>query len=110
MSTNAIVIQAVVRDDGTLELAEKIPLPPGRVQVAILPLADLSKDPFWQRMEAIWAGQKARGHVPRSVEEVEREREAFRNEWEERQQGLELLHQEAEKRRGPTKAPEEAGE
>jgi hypothetical protein len=39
-----------------------------------------SKDPFFIRMEEIWAGQRARGHVPRTEEEVEGERRLLREE------------------------------
>ena len=55
-----------LKPDGTLELDERPNLPAGRVQVIMVPLPELPKDdPFWQRMEAMWAAQKARGHVPR---------------------------------------------
>jgi len=42
-------------------------------------------------MNAIWEGQKARGHVPPSREEVDRALEEDREEWEEHQQALERL-------------------
>ena len=77
--SSAMVIQGFVKPDGTLELAEKVTLPPGRGQVTLVPLPELPKDdPFWQMMEGIWAGQKARGHIPRSNEEVEAERRVLR--------------------------------
>jgi hypothetical protein len=91
-----VVVTGVVRPDGTLELEGKVPLPAGRVQVTVQPLPELpADDPFWQRMQAIWNEQKARGHVPRSAEEVEAERAAVRDEWEERQQEIERLQAEA---------------
>lgn len=94
--TNTVVIQGIVKPDGTLELPEKINLPAGQVQVTVTPLPELPKDdPFWQMMQGIWAGQKARGHVPRSVEEVELERRALREEWDERMRMIELIQQEA---------------
>jgi hypothetical protein len=74
MSNHLLVIEGTLRPDGTLELDEKINLPAGRVQVIVQPLPQLPPDdPFWQRMQAMWAAQKARGHVPRSVEEIEHE-------------------------------------
>jgi len=79
----AIVVQGVVRPDGTLQLAEKLTLPAGRVQVVVQPLPDLASDPFWQSMESIWTGQAARGHVPRTEEAVESERRTVREEIEE---------------------------
>ena len=82
MSQTAIVVQGIVKPDGTLQLDEKLNVPAGRVQVVVQPLPDLSSDPFWQSMQAIWAGQVARGHVPRSAEDVESERRAVRQEME----------------------------
>jgi hypothetical protein len=96
MTTPAITLEAVLKPDGTLELPERIALPPGRVQVTIVPLPELPPDdPFWQRMQAIWAGQRARGHEPRSAQEVEEERQAVRDEWEDRMRRIEQIQAEA---------------
>lgn len=85
MNPAPIVVQGVVKPDGTLELERKLPLPAGKVQVTVEPLPTASvAHPFWQMMEEIWAGQRERGHVPRSVEEVEAERGQLREEWEDR--------------------------
>jgi hypothetical protein len=100
MSQTAIIVKGIVKSDGTLELDEKLTVPAGRVQVVIQPLPDLSSDPFWQRMEAIWAGQKARGHVPRSAEEVEAQRRALRDEIEDEIQESIRLQEECRKARG----------
>lgn len=98
--SSAVVIQGVVKPDGTLELEEKVALPAGRVQVMVTPLPELPKDdPFWQMMQGIWDGQKARGHVPRSAEEVESERRTLREEWEERMRAIEHIQHEARKLR-----------
>jgi hypothetical protein len=98
--SSAVVIQGVVKPDGTLELQEKVTLPAGPVQVTVLPLPALPKDdPFWQMMQRIWNGQKARGHVPRSVEEVEAERRALREEWDERMRRIEHIQDEARRLR-----------
>jgi hypothetical protein len=54
-------------------------------------------------MQAIWADQKRRGHVARSVEEIEAERRLLREEWEERMRRIERIQAEAEevrRRRG----------
>jgi hypothetical protein len=96
------VLQGVVTPDGSLELQGKLSLPAAPVQVTIVPMPDLPKDdPFWQRMQAIWAGQKARGHVPRSVEEIDADKKAARDEWDERMQRLERIQ--AEAKAAPTK-------
>jgi hypothetical protein len=50
-------------------------------------------------MKSIWAGQKARGHVPRSAEEVETDRRETRESWEERQLAIERLQQESRRLR-----------
>ena len=98
--TSIVVIQGIVKPDGTLELQEKVNLPAGQVQVTVTPLPELPKDdPFWQMMQRIWNGQKARGHVPRSTEEVEAERRALREEWDERMRTMEQIQHEARKLR-----------
>lgn len=97
MSASTVVVQGVVKPDGTLELEGKVPLPAGKVQVTVQPVPELpADDPFWQRMQAIWAGQKARGFVPRPAEEVEAERRQAREEWEERMQRIMQIQAEAE--------------
>jgi len=81
--TMQVIVEGTLTPDGTLVLDSKLNLEPGRVQLIVQPLPELpSDDPFWQRMRAIWDGQKARGHVPRSVEEVERDRRRLREEME----------------------------
>jgi hypothetical protein len=102
MSMPAITLEAVIKPDGTLELGERIALPAGRVQVTITPVPELPpNDPFWQRMQAMWAAQRARGHVPRSVHEAEEERQAVRDEWEDRMRRIEQIQADtAQARRG----------
>src|SRR5947209_3018797 len=101
MSVPAITLEAVVKPDGRLELDQRIALPPGRVQVAIVAILELpSNDPFWQRMQALWAAQRARGHLPRSAQEVEEERQAVRDEWEDRMRRIEQIQAEAARARG----------
>ena len=102
MSQTAIVVQGFVRPDGTQQLDEKLSVPAARVQVIVQPLPDLSSDPVWQRMEAIWAGHAARGHVPRRAEDVELERRAFREEIEGEIQ--EAMRIQEESRRGREQA------
>jgi hypothetical protein len=96
----AVTVEGVVRADGTLELAQKLPLPEGRVQVTVTPVPELPRDdPFWQLLQGIWNGQRARGHVPRSAAEVEAERRAVREEWEERMRAIERVQEEARRLR-----------
>ncbi len=57
------------------------------------------KDPFMERMEAIWAGQRARGHVPRTKEEIDAEIQQLRDEAEEEFLEVERLQEESERQR-----------
>jgi hypothetical protein len=106
-----ITLQGEVKPDGTLELEQKIPMPAGRVLVTLQPvLPPPPDDPFWQLMEGIWAGQKARGHVPRSAEEVEAERQALRDEMEEEiQQSMQLQEECRRTRRQAQQSEQENG-
>jgi hypothetical protein len=93
-----VVVQGMLKSDGTLELDEKVLMPAGRVLVTVQPVVQPPPDdPFWQMLERIWAGQRARGHVPRSAEEVEAERRALRGEME--QEILEAIRLQEESRR-----------
>ena len=101
MSTIETVTEGTIQSDGTLILDEPTKLKAGRVQVIMQALPDLPVgDPFWDMMKSIWAGRKARGHVPRSAEEVEAERRETREGWEERQQAIERLQEESRRLRG----------
>lgn len=100
MNPHDIVIEGTVQDDGTLVLDGPTRLPAGRVQVIVQPLSSPPQgDPFWDMMQSIWAGQKARGFVPRSAEEVEAERRETRERWEERLQAMERLREESRRLR-----------
>ncbi len=78
-----ITVQGTVQADGTLKLDEPVAMPEGRVLVTVRPIVEPgTDDPFWQRMEQIWAGQRARGHVPRSKEEIDAEIDSMSDEME----------------------------
>ena len=98
MSTTVVTVEGVVRPDGTVAVAEKVSLPAGKVHVTLIPWPALPQDdPFWQMMQRIWDGQKARGHVARSESEVDSEREAMRDEWDARMAELARIQEEADK-------------
>lgn len=100
MSAKPIIVPGVVKPDGTLELAGRIPLPAGQVRVILQPVPELPKgDPFFEMIRGIWAAQDARGHVPRSAEQVEAERRQMRQEWDERMQHIERVQAEARRSR-----------
>ena len=75
MAATAIEIQGTLQEDGTLLLDQKPDLPPGRVRVKVTiePTPDLTQTDVWQALERIWADQRARGHIPRSVAEIDAE-------------------------------------
>ena len=91
MTRNQVVLEGTVHADGTLELDERLPLPAGRVRVTVQPF-DVPESPdqarFWAMMERIWADQKARGHVPRTREEIDAEINQLRDEAEEEVQAV----------------------
>ncbi|MHB1426259.1 MAG: hypothetical protein ACYC3I_24095 [Gemmataceae bacterium] len=108
MTTNAIEVPGTLRHDGTLVLDKRPDLPPGRVKVIIEPVRDYKQTEIWQFFERLWAEQRARGHVPRTREEIDAELEAARQEDEERMQELERIHEESErycKQQGQSERP-----
>ena len=97
MTPAAVIMEGLVTPDGQLELPRKLDIPPGPVQVTVVAMPELPKDdPFWQRMRAIWSGQRARGHVPASAGEVAADRRLVRDEWEERLRRIEQIQAEAD--------------
>lgn len=94
-----VIVQGTLRLDGTLELDEKLSLPPGRVQVAVLPLSEAPQPArFWKLMGSIWADLQVIGRTPRTRGEIDAEIHAFREEAEKEMQAVERLQ--AECRRG----------
>ena len=107
MSTQ-VILHGILKPDGTLELEQKPNLSPGRVRVTVETVTEPTRpDRFWAMMDQIWADLKASGRVPRSVEEIEAERQAFRDEWDERQAALEQIHLEGERLRQQASQPVE---
>lgn len=97
MSLIETVVQGTLGADGTLTLDEKPNLPAGRVTVVLRQEVAVelpADDPFWQRMQAIWAiprtGGKASDGGANTLEEVRQ----MRKEWEVHQETLERLQQE----------------
>jgi hypothetical protein len=73
MTANAIEIHGTLREDGTLVLDEKPNLPPGRVKVQMQPADSATKEDtndVIAVLQRIHADQTRRGHLPRSVEEI----------------------------------------
>jgi hypothetical protein len=84
MTISSIIVQGTVTAEGTLTVDQKVPMPPGRVQITIQPApeARAGQKDWWQRLQEARAVLEARGTGFRSQEEIEAEREAFRAEGE----------------------------
>ena len=109
MSETQVVVDGTLRPDGTLVLDERPNLQPGRVRVTMqaVPASAGPEDGFMARMERVWAEQAARGHVPRTREEIDAEINALRDEAEEEMQAVERLHEECVRSRQPGSAGQE---
>lgn len=94
MNGTPLTVQGTIGTDGKLELDQPLPLPAGRVQVTVQPLAASgSPERFWKLMESIWAELRASGRQPRTREEIDAEVKALREEAEEEMQAIERLHE-----------------
>jgi hypothetical protein len=81
MSLEEIIVQGTLKPDGTLELDQRPNLPPGRVSVVLRSLPQLpANDPFFAMLQEIWDARARAGLTPRSVAEVEAQRQRLRDE------------------------------
>ncbi|MHB8972319.1 MAG: hypothetical protein ACYC3X_15615 [Pirellulaceae bacterium] len=90
MSTRQVVIHGRVQPDGTLQVEEKVKLPPGPVSITVEAAVATRKGTL-QVLEEIWAEREARGIVGRSKEEIDAEIDAMRDEDEVRMHAIEEL-------------------
>lgn len=81
--TNAYIVTGTLTDGTTVKLDEALPKPGSRVRVSveIIELGTPPKQAWRETLERIWAGQKARGHVPMTQEEVEAHIKGERDSW-----------------------------
>jgi hypothetical protein len=93
MAVTETTVRGAVTADGQLVLDGNLDMPPGRVEVIVRRIQDASGErrPMLETLKRIWAEQEARGFRGRSAEEIIADVDAMRDEWEERQQGLEDL-------------------
>lgn len=100
MTTKTIQIQATLREDGTLVLDEKPNLPPGRVKVMVEPVHPTkgAANDVIAVLERIHTAQALRGHVPRSVEEIDAYLTDMRDE-DERCRMIEQIQEECRRQR-----------
>jgi hypothetical protein len=77
-----VVVEGIVKPDGSLEVEGKVPLPAGKVRVTVEALPWSFEDhPFYKMLERIWATHdRAELQPPRSAEEMEAEYRRYRNE------------------------------
>ena len=81
MSSTQVEVQGTLRPDGTVQLSQPVDPPLGPVRVILQSLEETAASPdrFWSMLDEIWAGQRARGHQPRSKEEIDAEIDALRH-------------------------------
>jgi hypothetical protein len=108
MSAATLIVEGVVKPDGTLEVLQKLDLPAGRVQVTIQSMTEPTQpDRFWKMMESLWADLRTGGRTPRTREEIDAEIDALRNEAEEEMQAVERLQEECRRAREQARGAEE---
>lgn len=108
MNQTQVELEGTLRPDGTLVLDGKPNLPAGRVRVTVQAEAApaSAEDGVMARLQRIWAEQAARGHVPRTREEIDAELDAMRDEAEEEMQEIERLHEGSGGRPAPNTSDE----
>lgn len=106
MSLTETVIDGTIQPDGTLVLDGPTKLPAGRVKVIVQSLPNLPEsDPFWQRMQAMWAIPNACGDVGDGGANTLTEVHKMREEWADHQQAIERLQDECRGTRTPPEEP-----
>lgn len=106
MSANTIVIQGVVQSDGTLQLKDKVPLPPGRVSVTVEPVPDSQEtDPFFVMLRQIRAMRERDGVKP-DAEAAQAALRRLRDEAAEEVAEIGRLQEECQRRRLEAEAEE----
>jgi len=100
MSIQPLIIHGQIRPDGTLQVEEKVNLPPGPVSITVQAMTAATRKPPLQVLEEIWANRTAQGLVERNAEEIDAKINAMRNEDEERMQGIESIQQQRSAKQG----------
>ena len=97
MGRTETVVEGTIQRDGTLVLDQRPNLPPGRVTVvlrlqneALVPM----DDPFWQRMQAMWAIPTSEGIEHDGGADTVGELRRSREEWHQHQEAIERLQDE----------------
>lgn len=77
----AYIVTGTLTDDHTVTLDESLPVSQGKVRLSVEPLAPAPKRRHDEMIAEIWARQKARGHQPRTREEIDAYIQAERDSW-----------------------------
>jgi hypothetical protein len=92
MEPTEALVNGHLLPDGSLQLDQKVPLPPGPVKVMVrVAEGEEAKEDTWSVLERIWAERGARGMPARTRGEIDAEIDGLRNEWDERQRELERI-------------------
>jgi hypothetical protein len=83
MNTTHVVVEGTLKSDGSLEVAEKFGLPPGRVRVTVevLDEADSSGEDWFEYLQRARAERESAAAGFRTREEIDAEINAMRDEW-----------------------------
>src|ERR1700723_2065695 len=100
MNADAVVIQGFVKQDGTLELEGKVPLPPGKVSVTLEPVPySKETDPFFIMLREIRAARERAGPPMRTGEEAQAALRQLRDDVAEEVAEIGRIHEECRRRR-----------
>ena len=92
MSSIQVLVEGILKPDGTLELKEPPALPSGPVEVLIRPLVrGNDEETWWEFLQRSRAELTAQGHVFRTREEIEQERAISQSLDEERHKSIQQL-------------------
>jgi len=80
MNTEQVVVRGRIRADGSLEVDEKVNLPPGPVSVTVEAALPARRKPTLQVLHEIWAERESLGLTGRSKQEIDAEINAMREE------------------------------
>lgn len=108
MTVGTLVLDGLVRPDGTLDVPQRLNLPAGKVRVTIEPVGEsVQPQRFWKLMESLWADLPAAGRSSRTREEIDADIAALRDEAEGELLAVEQLQAEYRRERERTQRPQE---
>jgi hypothetical protein len=104
MNATQVTVEGTLKPDGSLEVAEKLSLPPGRVRVTVevLPEPSANRSGLVEFLDRIRREPVSTESAGRSKEEIDASISALRDEWEGRMGEIERLQEECRQaRRNP---------